>query len=372
MSKLKARQKAARLKDRKLRAQQSLALKVEKEKAAQLEKAQQDIKRNKTESVIRSANSLKQEAKSKIKLSDPNAQKAFNEICKSIGENHRVAFDFVIEEVEAATKGSDYAVKFAKQSGISKEDCEGAIKRHLSDVEDGPQAIILSCTAPYFINGDIDGGVKFRTSIVDAVMKKYQIGKYSSQSIIKDTNTAIARLFDEYLESIAKPKKTSSCDLSKSFLSVVGVIKKPSPSLQQHIIAMEIILGVGHEFKAAKIPIDDLKNIFTDLGYVCVTPVSNFSQSVKAMLNRGTKQKELEQAIDLFREINPMGNYDSIERYINCAPVICNAMTLLYSELVDEHQVSSEITNFMRDSSMVEGSISGRPGFDLFSWVVTI
>lgn len=95
--------------------------------------------------------------------------------------NREVAWQFVLEEIEAASRGNDTAMSFAKNSGISPQQYKGAMANSWSEVDgpDGPQQFLLwLCTQ---LQPDVDLVVELRTKIVDNIMKYYEFGKYEDE-----------------------------------------------------------------------------------------------------------------------------------------------------------------------------------------------
>lgn len=371
MSKLKAKEKASKRIAKKAREQRAKLKRIEAEKQRQVDKASNDIRRNAIDKVDRDVTTLKVNAKSDIKLYSAKAQKAFHDICKSIGANTQVAKDFILEEIEAASKGNHEAKAFARNSGISKSEYENAMDRELHDVENGPQQIILELCAPFFMKGDISGGVKFRTSIVDAVMQKYLIGKYSTSNATP-TEDKVDLLFKEYQNFINKPKLTSASDFTRIFSPALKSIESPSRALQTHALAMEMIATAGILFRTTRIPADIFKKMLTDLVVISVAKKTDWLSAGQTLFKRGRSQQELENAIELFREIQPNGNSTPLSGYVNGAPAMYNAMNHLYAELNDCHPCKEKYKELMWDDSFVEGAMRGSIAFNLHDWVEKI
>lgn len=89
-----------------------------------------------------------------------------------------IAYQFILEELEAASHGDDAAIRFVKASGISPSEYQGAMNNSIPEVDGpgGPQELILGLCMQ--LHPDMDLVVKFRTMIVDNVMKKFSLGKY--------------------------------------------------------------------------------------------------------------------------------------------------------------------------------------------------
>jgi hypothetical protein len=371
MSKLKAKEKAKSRIAKKAKELLAKTKRIEAEKQLQADKNSNDIKRNAIEKIDHDVKVLKINAKSDIKLYSAKAQNAFFEICKSIGADTQVAKDFVLEEIEAASNGNNEAKAFARNSGISKSEYENVTERELRDVENGPQQKLLELCAPFLMKGDISGGLKFRTSVVEAIMKKYLIGKYSTCNASPDEDK-VDLLFKEYLNFINKPKLTSASDFTRIFLPALKSVENPSKALQTHALAMEMINTTGILFRTTKIPAGILKNISTDLAVISVAKKTDWISSGQTLFKRGRSQKDLEQAIELFIEIQPSGHSTLLTGYVNGAPAMYNAMNLIYAELNVYHECKEKYKELMFDDSFVEGRVRGSIMFNLHDWVESI
>jgi len=89
-----------------------------------------------------------------------------------------IAFQFILEEIEAASHGDDAAIKFVKTSGISPSEYKGAMNNSIPEVDGpgGPQELILGLCM--HLHSDKDLMIKFRIMIVDNIMQKFLLGKY--------------------------------------------------------------------------------------------------------------------------------------------------------------------------------------------------
>jgi hypothetical protein len=109
------------------------------------------------------------------------AAKRFSEIILQKMPTTDIAYQFVLEEVEAASQGNDTAIIFARNSGISPQEYEGSMNNSSPEVDgpDGPQQFILSLCMQ--LQPNVDLVVELRTKIVDNIMKKLSFGKYEGQ-----------------------------------------------------------------------------------------------------------------------------------------------------------------------------------------------
>ena len=109
------------------------------------------------------------------------AAKRFSEIILQKMPTEEIAYQFVLEEIEAASQGNDTAISFARNSGISPKEYKGAMRNSRPDVDgpDGPQQFILALCMQ--LQSNVDLVVDLRTKIVDNVMRTLSFGKYKGQ-----------------------------------------------------------------------------------------------------------------------------------------------------------------------------------------------
>jgi len=90
-----------------------------------------------------------------------------------------VAMQFVLEEIEAASKGSDVAKMFAESSGFDEDDYLGAMHNSFEEVdgENGPQQEILNLCMMLYPDRDLMAELRIKT--VDNIMKHWELGKYA-------------------------------------------------------------------------------------------------------------------------------------------------------------------------------------------------
>ena len=92
--------------------------------------------------------------------------------------SHRVALQFVLEELDAARQGNESAKKFAISSGFNANEYKNAMHNSFEEVDgaNGPQQFLLmSCMSL----GDMELAANMRMQVVDNVMKEWKLGKYS-------------------------------------------------------------------------------------------------------------------------------------------------------------------------------------------------
>lgn len=109
------------------------------------------------------------------------AAKRFSEIILQKMPTVEIAYQFVLEEIEAASQGNETAIRFARNSGISQQEYKGSMRNSRPEVDgpDGPQQFILALCMQ--LQPNVDLVVDFRTKIVDNIMKTLSFGKYKGQ-----------------------------------------------------------------------------------------------------------------------------------------------------------------------------------------------
>lgn len=92
--------------------------------------------------------------------------------------SQKSTYQFVLEEVEAASMGNQESKLFAGNSGISAGDYKGAMRRSSPEIDgpDGPQQYLIGASMQ--LRSDKNQMIKFRITVVDNVMKHWAIGRY--------------------------------------------------------------------------------------------------------------------------------------------------------------------------------------------------
>lgn len=110
-----------------------------------------------------------------------DAAKVFSELILKKLPTVKIAYQFILEEIEAASQGNDMARNFARNSGINSHEYKGSMSNSFPEVDgpDGPQQTLLKISMQLMSNQELM--VKLRTMIVDNIMKKFSFGKYQGQ-----------------------------------------------------------------------------------------------------------------------------------------------------------------------------------------------
>lgn len=108
-----------------------------------------------------------------------HATRRFAEVISNKLPTKELAYQFMLEEIEAASQGNDVARGFADASGISSSEYTGAMNNSSYEIDgpEGPQQLLLHlCTQ---LNSNTDLMVEFRVRIADNIMKKFYLGRYA-------------------------------------------------------------------------------------------------------------------------------------------------------------------------------------------------
>ena len=107
--------------------------------------------------------------------------KRFAEIVNEKILSEDVAMQFILEEVEAASKGNDVSKEFALNSGFDNDDYKGAMDNSFEEVEGvaGAQEQLGNLSMLLYPNQDLMA--EFRIKVVDNIMIKWKLGRYTSE-----------------------------------------------------------------------------------------------------------------------------------------------------------------------------------------------
>ena len=91
-------------------------------------------------------------------------------------------YRFTLEELDGASKGNEYARDYARRSGISSDEFEGALSRNSPDVSGpgGPQQLLVAMALQLL--DDRETMARFRCDVGREVRKEFQIGVFPDDS----------------------------------------------------------------------------------------------------------------------------------------------------------------------------------------------
>lgn len=109
-----------------------------------------------------------------------NATQRFAEVISDMLKTKELAYQFILEEIEAASQGNQAAIEFSSQSGISSNEYKGSMRISCPAIDgaEGPQQFLLNVTTQ--LHSDTVLMIEFRTKIVDKVMRIFMLGKYTN------------------------------------------------------------------------------------------------------------------------------------------------------------------------------------------------
>lgn len=363
MSKIKAKEKALRKKASRIERERDLKEKIDSDKRALFLKEQEDKIRNAHAAERRELQNerTKFAESTAYRFANKHQNAVLDSVVAKIGGNSQLAYDFIIEELEAASLGNSIAKQFAKKSGITEKEFKGALSRALIEVESGPQLTIIKESNLIRERYGIDFAISTRLAVLEKIMQLYGFGKYSkgnatSQACfespdLKSDDQELRSLFEEYFQYCKNPKRFSTTYLTKMILQVCQKIKSPSKILKDHLLLMRMISFAGDKVRSAHLP-EDLE-IFTDIKILSLLDL-NCWIDILSKFKDHTQDEELIRAIGLGRQIGQPKD----ECIINFAPAIYNTLNLIYSEY-PESKYKESIRSIMWDSSFVVGSIYG-------------
>ena len=95
--------------------------------------------------------------------------------------NMKIAYRFILEEIEGASMGNDASKIFAKSSGISPSEYNGAMRNSIPEVDgpDGPQQLLAGMSM--HLAGNQELMAKFRCKVGEKIMKKFGLGRYDDK-----------------------------------------------------------------------------------------------------------------------------------------------------------------------------------------------
>ena len=110
-----------------------------------------------------------------------------------------VAFQFVLEELDAARQGNNAAIQFVNNSGFSASEYEGAMQNSFEEVDgaNGPQQFLLSSIMQY--RSDMDFMVNLRLKVVQKVIDHWQLKNDGNEAYLnKQISCIFAPIMNTY------------------------------------------------------------------------------------------------------------------------------------------------------------------------------
>ena len=140
----------------------------------------------------------------------PAAVKKFSEVVIEKIPNRKLACLFIFEELDGARQGNEYAMSYAKNSGIDPSEYIGALEASNSalDSPNGPQQTLLRLAIA--LTEDRELRAKFKCDIVDAVMQHFGIGAYDPRYKLRELR------FETYQEAAVWARRNPGSLVTRS------------------------------------------------------------------------------------------------------------------------------------------------------------
>jgi hypothetical protein len=118
-------------------------------------------------------------------------------ICRKLTSSE-IAYQFILEELDAASKGDSTAKKFAANSGIAYSEYKNALQNSIIEVDgpDGPQLLLIGLAME--LKDNPLKMVEFRCKVDDIIMKKFGFGKYKSTA----SNTTSDEVTEAWIDKL--------------------------------------------------------------------------------------------------------------------------------------------------------------------------
>jgi len=129
-----------------------------------------------------------------------HATDRFAEVVSRKIPNREIAYQFILEELEAASMGNSTAKRFAADSGIVHSEFKGALQNSRIEVDgpDGPQMLLIGLTME--LKDKPDMMVEFRCKVDERIMKTFGFGKFSKNSA--DSNPAESGVSELWIDKL--------------------------------------------------------------------------------------------------------------------------------------------------------------------------
>lgn len=180
-----------------------------------------------------------------------HATKRFAEVICEMLITKENAYQFILEEVEAASEGNIAAMKFAADSGISPEEYSGAMQNSCPEIDgdNGPQQFLLNISSQLLSDPDLM--VRFRTQIAENVMKKFQLGKFKkiepkmkfviTPPVEPTPELQSAEGVSNYLSKLSKLTRSDFCAELACVMAAKYNIMSAGSSLNEYTKRQEIV-----------------------------------------------------------------------------------------------------------------------------------
>lgn len=215
-----------------------------------------------------------------------------------------LARQFVLEELDAARQGNDFAQNFVKSSGFKSFEYIGAINKTRWEGDESELEHLQLFLRAFLIKiSDIDLMVKLSTKVVDEIMQKWGLGKYdNNDSYIDDSDNELEKILAQ---------------LDYSEENVENIIKKYSDVTQSLITGLS---GVGQIDKRNKfaehMAIAALKENYKGTVYSCFVKHGDFFENLLPIPIVKFSDKAFEFLLILLNNYAQIGFSKSFKEYL--------------------------------------------------------
>jgi hypothetical protein len=191
-------------------------------------------------------------------LNQNGVQYISKKIAKEINDKidtKSLAIQFILEELDAASQGNQYAQNFVETCGVKPFEYEGAMTKTTWQGEESKlEHLQLSFRQFLMQINNFDLRVQVSTSTVDKIMKIWEFGKYSKDSLnIQNDKTSI-------LEYLIK----NEIYISKKTFTQMFILVDEIRYLNDDVAYNGNIASLADSFKLTKIAVskaDEIRNI---------------------------------------------------------------------------------------------------------------
>ncbi|MDG1233097.1 MAG: tetratricopeptide repeat protein [Pseudomonadales bacterium] len=138
------------------------------------------------------------------------AVKKFSEVVIEKIPNRNLAYLFILEELDGARQGNEYAMGYAKNSGINPAEYVGALEASNSAVDspNGPQQTLLRLAIALMEDREL--AAKFKCDVGDEVMRHFGIGAYDPSYKLREFR------FETYQEAAVWARRNPGSVVTRS------------------------------------------------------------------------------------------------------------------------------------------------------------
>ena len=126
-----------------------------------------------------------------------HATERFSQIVSRKLTTRQIAYQFILEELDGASRGNAASQQFARNSGIASAEYRGALDSSIPEVDgpDGPQQLLLGLSLQI---ANQDQMAEFRCKVDDKIMRGFAFGRYAQK---EDRTKDLYRSLKEVLMS---------------------------------------------------------------------------------------------------------------------------------------------------------------------------